>query len=71
MAQDHGAYMGLVVNTDDELLDMPSGREVTSNVDIPFGIARSIDGQLNFFLLATTFTYCMSNLLTANDLYAA
>ena len=40
------AALAVVVNTDDTLLDMPAGKEVTSGVHIPVGLARSNETAL-------------------------
>lgn len=39
-----GAHLGLVVNTDNELLDMPAGKEKTAGCGTPVAIARDSDG---------------------------
>ncbi len=40
-----GAALGLVVNSDNELLDMPAGKEKTADCSVPLGVARDSDGE--------------------------
>ena len=40
-----GADMGIVVNTENEIIEMPAGKEKTTECTMPFGIMRNIDGQ--------------------------
>ena len=43
----HGrASIGIVVNTDDSLMDIPAGKENTTLATIPFGIIRKSNGEL-------------------------
>ncbi len=39
-----GAHLGIVVNSDNELMDMPAGKERTSDCTMPMGVAREKDG---------------------------
>lgn len=41
-----GSSIGIVVNTDDQLVDMPAGRESTTAATVPTGIIRLSDGEL-------------------------
>lgn len=41
-----GAAAGLVVNTDNELIDMPAGKEKVSDISMPLGIVREGDAAL-------------------------
>lgn len=41
----HGAALGLVVNTDEELLDMPAGKEKTDGCNVPIGLLKLKDGN--------------------------
>lgn len=40
------AEVGLVVNTDNEFLDLPSGKESTDSCTSPFALVRDVDGRL-------------------------
>jgi hypothetical protein len=40
-----GSHFSLVVNTEDELSDMPSGKENITDVTLPTAIAREADGR--------------------------
>lgn len=41
-----GADLAVTVNTDDELMDMPAGKENTTTCTVPMGILKSSDGYL-------------------------
>ena len=40
----NGASIGLIVNNDNELIDIPAGKEKTSECTAPFGLMRQEDG---------------------------
>lgn len=40
-----GAHFGLVVNTDDEVIDMPAGKENTADSSVPLGLLRFSEGE--------------------------
>lgn len=40
-----GADLGLVVNTDDEMIDMPAGKENTDQSTVPLGLVRWTEGE--------------------------
>jgi hypothetical protein len=37
--------LGLMVNNDDTLFDLPSGKEITNNLEAPFAVIREKDGK--------------------------
>ncbi len=45
----NGADIGLVVNTDNELIDLPSGKEKTSECTAPFGLLKQEDGKIAIY----------------------
>jgi hypothetical protein len=50
-----GADLGLLVNTDEEIIDMPSGKEKTTDCTVPFGIMKASEGSV-------TLSFCKSSL---------
>ena len=40
-----GAHLGVVVNSDNELVDMPAGKEKTADCSMPLGVAKEADGD--------------------------
>jgi hypothetical protein len=42
------ADLGLVVNTEDEIVDMPAGKEKTSECSVPIGMMKSSQGFFFF-----------------------
>jgi len=56
------ANLGLVVNTDNEIIDMPSGKEKTQECTVPFGMMRQNEGILirSFYLFIVFMFVCRS-----------
>eukprot|EP01038_Epipyxis_sp_PR26KG_P009372 gene9372-12628_t len=44
--KESGAHLGLVVNTDNEIIDMPSGKEKTNECSMPISISKESDAAL-------------------------
>lgn len=40
-----GAELGLIVNTEDTLIDMPAGKEKTTDCTVPTGLMRQSEGN--------------------------
>jgi hypothetical protein len=40
-----GAHLGIVVNTDNEIIDMPSGKESTADCSVPFAMMKNEDAH--------------------------
>jgi hypothetical protein len=39
------AKFGIVINTDNELIDMPAGKEITNDIHIPVAMIREHEGK--------------------------
>lgn len=40
-----GANLGIVINTENEIIEMPTGRENTNDCTVPFGMLKNEDGH--------------------------
>eukprot|EP01034_Spumella_vulgaris_P021759 gene21759-27815_t len=48
-----GAQLGIVVNSDNELIDMPAGKEQTGDCSMPMGVAKDVDASLTHLAART------------------
>ena len=73
-AQQAGADIGLVVNNEEDIIDMPAGKEKTADLKSPLGISRESEGNQPCFLAPCPFQTrynCINSIIIIIIMYHA